>query len=288
MDKCKILVVTHKDFDCTIVPKEGYQVIKVGNSIPSEVVKQKGFISDDEGINISNENPWYCELTGQYWGWKNLTDVDAHYIGLCHYRRYFFDYKKGSKKFSDDILTSERIAEILKNHKAIMSFKTVKYPGYGKLYSDKPKTSQDKHWVIMEEIFERDYNYLMPSFKKVLYGKYTIWGNMLITTKDIFDEYSEWLFEILKKYDIEIEKRGEKRIPRVDGFLSEYLLLIWFDHKFNKRDIYHLEVRNTETDSFEDYKGGIKGNIVKFLRSNYWMLYISRYIRIGYLLYKRR
>ena len=28
----------------------------------------------------------YCELTTQYWAWKN---VDAEYIGFCHYRRYF-------------------------------------------------------------------------------------------------------------------------------------------------------------------------------------------------------
>ena len=35
----------------------------------------------------------YSELTGWYWIWKNLRDVNV--LGLCHYRRYFlFDNKR--------------------------------------------------------------------------------------------------------------------------------------------------------------------------------------------------
>lgn len=41
---------------------------------------------DDTGDNVSYKRENYCELTVQYWAWKNL-NVD--YYGLCHYRRYF-------------------------------------------------------------------------------------------------------------------------------------------------------------------------------------------------------
>ena len=46
----------------------------------------KGYKQDNQGENISIKNPYFCELTGLYWAWKNL---DADYIGLVHYRRYF-------------------------------------------------------------------------------------------------------------------------------------------------------------------------------------------------------
>ena len=45
-----------------------------------------GYIGDNTGDNISSMNPYFCELTGIYWAWKNM---HADYIGLCHYRRYF-------------------------------------------------------------------------------------------------------------------------------------------------------------------------------------------------------
>ena len=41
---------------------------------------------DDEGENISEKNDKYCELTAQFWAWKNIHDAD--YYGFWHYRRF--------------------------------------------------------------------------------------------------------------------------------------------------------------------------------------------------------
>ena len=78
----KIFVSSHKDaemFDSNIL-----QPIQVGSS--SSTRRFSWSLHDDEGENISDLNSSYCELTAQYWAWKN---VDAEYYGFCHYRRHF-------------------------------------------------------------------------------------------------------------------------------------------------------------------------------------------------------
>ena len=80
--KTKILVCCHKPD--VKADKDPFMPIHVGKSTS---VYDLGIVGDDEGDNISNKNFCYCELTGLYWAWKNLKDVDI--VGLCHYRRYF-------------------------------------------------------------------------------------------------------------------------------------------------------------------------------------------------------
>ena len=80
MNKTKVYIATHKKFD---EPKiENYMPLHVG----AVNGKNLGYLTDDTGENISNQNTHYCELTGLYWIWKNTTDEN---VGLVHYRRYF-------------------------------------------------------------------------------------------------------------------------------------------------------------------------------------------------------
>ena len=51
-----------------------------------DTARNSAYAGDNTGNNISDKRLSYCELTVQYWAWKN---VEADYYGLCHYRRYF-------------------------------------------------------------------------------------------------------------------------------------------------------------------------------------------------------
>lgn len=76
----KIIVAAHKPYE--MPDDEVYLPVYVGAMGKTDV----GYQRDDEGENISILNPYFCELTGLYWAWKNLSE---DYIGLVHYRRLF-------------------------------------------------------------------------------------------------------------------------------------------------------------------------------------------------------
>ena len=78
----RIFVSTHKPVDT--FASNILQPVQVG---AAKAAKRFSFcLQDDAGENISQLNAQYCELTTQYWAWKN---TDSPYVGFCHYRRYF-------------------------------------------------------------------------------------------------------------------------------------------------------------------------------------------------------
>lgn len=88
--KTTIYIVSHKDF---IAPEmTGYVPILAGAAANHAQIAVK----DDKGVNISKKNPQYCELTAQYWVWKN-SFIQSDNIGFVHYRRYFYTTKFKSK-----------------------------------------------------------------------------------------------------------------------------------------------------------------------------------------------
>ena len=104
MENIKLLVAMHKAY---CLPEDAvYAPIQVGGvHIPG----MENALRDDTGENISNKNRSYCELTALYWGWKNL---QADYLGLVHYRRYFARRMPGGRKF-------DRIASGTEIHAAL-------------------------------------------------------------------------------------------------------------------------------------------------------------------------
>ena len=77
----KVIVAAHKPYR---MPQDSmYLPLHVGRALTDQDL---GWQGDNTGDNISLKNPYYCELTGLYWAWKNLK-ADA--IGLVHYRRFF-------------------------------------------------------------------------------------------------------------------------------------------------------------------------------------------------------
>lgn len=72
------------DVETQTIPCESIVPVRCGAALDTS--NRSRLAGDNVGDNISQKRLSFCELTVQYWAWKN---VEADYYGLCHYRRFF-------------------------------------------------------------------------------------------------------------------------------------------------------------------------------------------------------
>lgn len=212
----KIYVVTHKRVDYKL--PEDYFYIQV-NAVNNQIFCE---LNDALGAdNISDKNPYYCELTAAYWVWKN--DVLSEVVGLAHYRRFLTTnrFSSSSKLF----LTSPKVDKLLKKFDFIST----------KQY----KTNCTVKEHLLENVRERDFNLLKgvigekypeysESFDKVFSGHKSYLLNMFICKKQIWDNYCRWLFSILNEMDTMVDMTGyTTQEKRLYGFLAERLFSVY-------------------------------------------------------------
>ena len=218
--KISLYVISHKKVDKP-VKKAGYIYMGVGPNA-------KGIgcaVSDCVQDNIASKNPTFCELTGQYWIWKN---DDSDIVGLVHYRRFF--YRPLLSVFRRCFYTKRYIAFVLKRYNAILP-KPMQLSDIG--FSTVREHYSHEHFekdidVIRDIIQERQPDYL-EAFDALMAQRAFRLYNMVITTKKIYDEYSAFLFDVL----FEAEKRidisdYDPYQQRIFGFIGERLLNVFF------------------------------------------------------------
>ena len=192
MKSVKIIIATHKKFN---EPKDAnlYLPVHVGTEGKDDL----GYQKDNEGDNISTLNPYFCELTGVYWAWKNL-DVD--YIGLVHYRR-FFTIKKtvfnSSIQIDDVILSQNDVSKLIEHYDVIVPSKRKYY--IETLYSHYAHTFDHTHLDLARESIAKNSPDYLAAFDTVMKQRSGYMFNMFIMKKTLLNEYCEWLFPILNE-----------------------------------------------------------------------------------------
>lgn len=226
-----IYVITHKKFNPPFRLFDRKTLL-----VGAEKSNLSGFdYYDNLGKNISYKNKNYCELTGIYWLWKNVSD---DHIGIEHYRRLF------SHSFlKKSLLNDDEIKKILSKYDIILPFQKkfnmsiekdyVKNSGYKKDLDNTRKIIQRKYPDYLNT-----YDNFMLQDTMSLY-------NMMILSSGKFDRYCSWLFDILfeleKETDITNYSEYQKRIY---GFLAERLLNVWVIK--NKLKVFRMGVISTE------------------------------------------
>jgi hypothetical protein len=100
--------------------------------------------------------------------------------------------------------------------------------------------------VKVRNVVERLYPEYVESFDKVMNEHYFYFGNMIITRKELMDQYCEWLFNIMTEVEKVIvgSQITDSYQARIYGFLSERLIQVWVEH--NKLKVKTYPVFNTE------------------------------------------
>lgn len=212
----------------------------------------EGCQRDDEGENISSRNFTFCEMSGQYWAWKNL---NADYVGQCHYRRYFcFDGKNHKAndhaQIEDECLSpysisDYMIADELAIRKNVEPYDLVRAPYWsvkGVPTPDGPKKTIREHMVayglVSDEAFDRLISIcgeLQPDYcdelVSYLSGDKYLGYNCFIMKRQLFDRLCEFEFSILGKFDSEFSYEGLTATQkRICGYLGEVLYSVFVAH----------------------------------------------------------
>ena len=230
-NKNVVIVAAHKNFE---MPKESiYLPVHVGAAGKDDI----GYQRDDEGDNISEKNPLYCELTGLYWAWKNL---DADYKGLVHYRRYFKGKGKGKSPF-DKVLSEKELRFLAKRYKVIVPRKRRYY--IETLYTHYKHTHYEEELIETRKIIAEKYPEYLESYDKTMKRTWGYMFNMMIMKSELLDDYCSWVFSILdelvEKVDVEDRTDFEKRYP---GRISEMIFNAWLDHKIETGEISNEDI----------------------------------------------
>ena len=265
MPKIKLLISYYKP--SYLLNNNILQPINSGRKVSSSINKDGGFLSideidflkksmigDDLGKNISHKNHLYNELCVQYWARYNLEKIDnPDYIGFMHHRRHFIfkdvpDVKKVNELYHFDQiddsyintigLDEENIQRVVKGND-ILVFKPIQL---SETVADQIKPCASSNLYDKKEI----YLPLFKKTKKIIRDKFPdfiidyenyfsghkhYFCNMFIMRKEIFLNYTDWLFSILE----ELEK--EPCIPQLSvyksrtiGHVGERLLGVYMTH----------------------------------------------------------
>lgn len=230
----KIFVVYHRD--SPRIEHEPFVPIQVGSGAPL------GMLRDNTGDNISAKNPNYCELTAQYWIWKNVKDADV--VGLCHYRRIPSFTNDDSAEFSDFSeetcqrfgWTQERISDLMRENDILLPPCWAVFPvgEPGNVMS--PYDFYARHHrendmrVALDVIREKTPELADSAERVLLQGTEQCFGCISVMRKSLFDAYSEWLFTVLFEVEKRITLPKNREEARLFGFLAEALLNVWVDY----------------------------------------------------------
>ena len=285
MDKKDVKIfVTYKDKH-KIIKSDIITPIQTGRAIADE--KFEGMIGDDTGDNISNLNNIYSELSAMYWVWKHYEEIgNPKYIGFIHYRRQFlfdvsklklkehwissyYKFNKFNKKilnaFSDEKITKEvkKYDYLIPNwHDTQTGDDPIK--NIREEYIKKIKGSKEKIFDKFIDICKTEAPNYLKEIEKIETGSKVLVCNMFIMKKELFFQYCNFAFPILKNLVNEIDSTLlTKNGQRFAGYMGEKLLSMFImklegNKNLKEKFLYCSYIKNPDFNLFSEIVENMK------------------------------
>lgn len=207
----KIAVATHKPYRMPV--GSIYLPLHVGAALHADVCAEMQ--GDDTGDNISDKNPYYCELTGLYWLWKNC---DADFKGLVHYRRLLGSPNPVRIKNKDPferLVTEDELRALLDNVDIVVAKRRNYY--IETVYDHYAHTFEGRHFDACREVLTDVSPKYVAAWDNLMRSRGAHIFNMFVMRADLLDDYCSFVFEVLS----ELEKRIDP--TQYDPFGARYL-----------------------------------------------------------------
>lgn len=238
----QILAAVHNQADA---PQNQYiHLVQAGSALAAEHFPN--MLHDDEGEHISGRNRSYCELTVQYFAWKNL---EADYYGFFHYCRYM--------NFSKEYPQGKKLRNPVKRHPVPyvqINELDGNLPGYAldeghiravvRKYDVITVLSERMHVTVYEQFCQfhdrADLERMIRILKKrrpecaeacdsYMHSRSIYFCNMYIMKRNYFMEYMEWLFPLLEEFEAgkDLSECDGNQV-RIIGYLAERLFGVYY------------------------------------------------------------
>lgn len=224
--------------------------VQAGSAFAAQYIAD--MLHDDAGEHISAQNPSYCELTVQYWAWKNQK---ADYYGFFHYRRFMSFQPKRNEVCKVYLEPNEKILQqngydlqslqqFVTEYDVIVPCAEETTETVYQKYANAPHHyAEDMNLMIaLIEQYQPEYKTAMDQY---LHGHKQYYFNMYVMKQEWFYRYCEWLFSLLKQFDQSNNRakyNNDKVAMRVDGYLAERLFGIWYTYQLHQNTIHSIEV----------------------------------------------
>ena len=177
-------------------------------------------ITDDTGINISEKNKMYCELTATYWVWKN---TNHSWCGIEHYRRHLL--------VESDMFN---VAD------AILPLPYICYPNT--LAQFRRFVNEDVCNLLLRALKDLHPN-KYKEYIEILYGNYQYTYNIFCAKKEVFDDYCAWFFNITEYIEKISSDFPVIKETRALSYVAEVLTNLYFMSNKNRIRIIHTAKR---------------------------------------------